>query len=278
MVSTFQIKPAPLLQPYISCYALRIFNSEEGLPKPHHAQPEYYLSFFLKKDKFCDLIDNDGKFQSKRSNTLVTILTESIGTVSFKGSFVLFSVLFKANGLFAIFGVPQKLLINELLPAEDFLGNDHRLLEEQLESSQDINEMGMHMNAYLIRKFLMQRHKTHTTAIASASHHILRNKGLVSIDALVFSANMSLRNFERRFIDEVGVTVKHYMRITRFSNAIMNKTIYPDKSWTTISHEGGYFDQAHFIKECKEFSSKTPYELFRETPPPTENFIEEPEP
>lgn len=54
-----------------------------------------------------------------------------------------------------------------------------------------------------------------------------------------------------------------------FSSKMMN----PYKSWTDITYENGYFDQAHFIKEVKTFSSKTPDELFKYTPPPTENFI-----
>jgi hypothetical protein len=49
--------------------------------------------------------------------------------------------------------------------------------------------------------------------------------------------------------------------------------MFPQKNWTAITHESGYFDQAHFIKECKEFSSKTTEELFQFTPPPTEKFI-----
>ena len=49
--------------------------------------------------------------------------------------------------------------------------------------------------------------------------------------------------------------------------------LHPEKSWTDITYEGGYYDQAHFIKETKTLSSKTPDELFKYTPPPVENFI-----
>lgn len=274
MVSTFQIKPASLLQPFVNCYALRIFNSENGLLKPHYAQPEHYLSFLLKKDKSCSLIDDSGHLRQKLSNTLIGLITESQGCVSFKGNFYMFSVQFKANGLFAIFGIPQKMLLNAMLPVEDVIGNDHRLLTEQLESSEGIAEMGVYMNVYLTKKLLAQKHKVHTNAITCASADILRNKGNVSIDALAVYVNMSLRNFERRFIEEIGITPKLYMRIIRFYNAIENKLAHPHKRWIDISYESGYFDQMHFIKEVKTFSSKTPSELFNETPPPRESVIQ----
>ena len=48
--------------------------------------------------------------------------------------------------------------------------------------------------------------------------------------------------------------------------------LHPDKTWTDITYENGYFDQAHFIREVKAFSSKTPEELFKETPPPVRRF------
>ncbi len=49
--------------------------------------------------------------------------------------------------------------------------------------------------------------------------------------------------------------------------------LHPYKRWTDVVYENSYFDQAHFIKEVKTFSSKTPNELFKYTPPPKENFI-----
>ena len=273
MVSTSQIKPALILQPYINCYSLRIFNTgERVMPQPLHAIYEYYLTFFL-KDKFCRVKDISGKVETK-SSSLITFFTQSQGCVYYQGNYVLFCVQFKSNGLFAIFGIPQKMLINSIMPIEDILGNDYRLLNEQLDSSKDIFEMSKHMNAYLSQKLLCQRHNRHTNNIANCSNIILVKKGNISLDSLAYNGNMSSRNFERRFIDEIGMPPKLYARIVRFYNAIENRMLHPEKSWTDITYENGYYDQAHFIREVKSFSSKTPEELFNYTPPPTEKFIE----
>jgi len=273
MVSTYQIKPALILQPFISCYSLRIFNTgEKVMPQPLHAIYEYFLTFFLKY-KFCKVKDNSGKVET-RSSSLVTFFTESQGCVYYQGCYVLFCVQFKSNGLFAIFGIPQKMLINSIMPIEDILGNDYRSLNEQLGSSKDIFEMSKYMNTYLTQNLLHQKHKQHTTIISICSGMILRKRGIISLDSLAHYANMSTRNFERRFIEEVGMPPKLYSRIVRFYNAIENKMLHPGKSWTDITYENGYYDQAHFIREVKSFSSKTPEELFNITPPPTEKFTE----
>lgn len=273
MVSTIEIKPALILRPFISCYALREFDTGGMImPKPLHAVHEYYMTFFL-KDKFCDLIDSSGKIQPRISSTLITFLTESRGCTYFNGNYTLFQVQIKSNGLFGIFGIPQKILMNDILPIDDILGNDGRVIKEQLESSKDIHEMGACMNTYFIKKLLHQKHKYYTTAIANVSAIILQNNGIVSLDWLARDSNMSFRNFERRFIDEVGMPPKLYSRIVRFYNAVEKKMMHPGKSWTDITYECGYFDQAHFIKEVKAFSSKTPEDLFKETPPPIEIYI-----
>jgi AraC-like DNA-binding protein len=266
MVSTIQIKPAPILQPFVSCYSLRQFDTGESvMPQPMHAVHESNMTFFL-KGKFCEVRDNSDKFQGRVSNSLCTLFTEPQGCVYYKGNYVLFCVQFKSNGIFAIFG---KRLINAILPLVDILGDrNNRLLTEQFQSSADIVEMATCMNAYLIKMLLCQKHKIYTSIIAHISDIVLQYKGVVSVDALALYGCMSLRNFERRFMNEVGICPKLYARITRFYNALENKMLHPGKNWTDIVYENGYYDQSHFIKEVKLFSSKSPDELFKHTPAP----------
>ena len=274
MVTTFQIKPAPLLQPFIHCYALREFNTgKNAMPQPMHAMNECYMTFFL-KDQYNRVVDKTGKVERKMSSALVSLFTESQGCAYYAGDFSLLSVQFKSNGFFAVFGVPQRILINSFIPLEDILGkNDYSLIKEKLQSSNRIAEMGNHLDAYFTQRLFAQKHKHYTGVIAGTSNSIFKHKGLVSVDSLACNANMSMRNFERRFVDEVGMSPKLYIRITRFFTALENKMMHPQKNWTAISHEGGYFDQAHFIKECREFSSRSPEELFQVSPPPKESFV-----
>ncbi|TKK69319.1 helix-turn-helix transcriptional regulator [Ilyomonas limi] len=273
MVSTTQIKPAPILQPFIGCYALRVINTGEAvMPRPLHAMNECYMTFFLKGSS-CSVLDSTEKIESKWSNNLSSLFIQPHGCCFYQGSYVLFSVQFKSNGISAIFGIPQKLLVDTMLPSEDILDDNNRLLTEQLASSTDIVQMSQCMNTYLVKKLLQQHHKSSTNAIAATSNIVLKNKGVVSLDALAYYANMSIRTFERRFLDEVGMSPKLYARITRFYNALENKMLHPNKNFTAIAHESGYYDQAHFIKECREFANKSPEELFKYTPPPTEQFV-----
>lgn len=273
MVSTIQIKPALQLQPYISCYALRWFNTMSmEMPKPIHAVHETYLTLFL-KGGICELRSDEKQSANRIQSSLVNLLTTSQGCTYWKGEFVLFCVQFKTNGLFAIFGIPQHKLVNSILPADDLLGNCSSEITERLAECKNIAEMGWHMDNLLIKKLQVQKHTNYTTIISATATTILRTKGNVSPENLAFNANMSLRNFERKFTYEVGMSPKLYARITRFYLALEEKMLYPQKRWYDIAYQFGYFDQAHFIKEVKEFSSKAPQELFKDTTPATETFI-----
>jgi AraC-like DNA-binding protein len=274
MVQTTQIKPGLQLQSFIRCYALREFDTGEStMPMPMHAMNECYMTFFL-KGSYTTVVDVEGNTQ-QMSSTLVSLLTSWQGLALYKGNYRLLSVQFKSNGFFATFGIPQRLLLNSFIRLEDILGPEvYRCLSEKLQSYAGLSEMAICLDEYFIQQLLSRKHKNHTGIIASIATSISRDKGRSSVDQLAGQANMSTRNFERRFIDEVGMSPKLYSRITRFFLALEKKMLYPEKSWTTITYESGYFDQAHFIRECKEFSSSTPEELFQFTPPPTEKFIE----
>ena len=273
MVSTVQIKPAIPLQPFVSCYALRSFDSRDcGILKPMFAVHESYMTFFLRGGS-CEITDINGRRNSRISHALVNLFTESQGGTYYEGNFVLFSVQFRCNGISSIFGIPQKILVNHIISLADILPGESNLLAEQLAEDIRIDKVAAVMNAYLLKKLLGHKLKGYTDNICAASDVILKNRGTVNIDKLAYYANMSARNFERRFIDEVGMPPKLYARITRFFTAIEDKTSNPHKSWKDIVYEYNFYDQTHLIKEVKTFSFKTPEELFMITPPVAEHFV-----
>ena len=236
------------MQPFVSCYALRIFNTGKfNLQQPMLAVNEFYMTFFL-KDRFCTCTNAAGVFQEIRSNTLVNLLTHYNGCVRWNGDYALFCVQFKANGIAAIFGFQQRALINVNLPLDNILGNENEFLTEQFSSCAGVSEMAFNMSMYLTSRLQQQKQKAHTATIALISDIITAKKGMICLDTLAYHANISPRNFERRFLDEVGITPKLYAGITRFYNALESKMLHPHKKWTDIAYENGYFDQGHFIK------------------------------
>jgi methylphosphotriester-DNA--protein-cysteine methyltransferase len=48
------------------------------------------------------------------------------------------------------------------------------------------------------------------------------------------------------------MTPKLYARIARFTKAYRLREAMPDRSWTGIAYEAGYFDQRHLWRQCWE--------------------------
>ena len=60
------------------------------------------------------------------------------------------------------------------------------------------------------------------------------------------------------FDNLVGISPKYYAKITRFNKAAQAMDRNPEAPLTHTALDHGYYDQAHFIKEFKEFSGITP--------------------
>ena len=57
------------------------------------------------------------------------------------------------------------------------------------------------------------------------------------------------------------MTPKLFARTIRFDRALIARRNAPGRPWTDIIHELGYFDQAHFIRECRAFTGLPPGRL-----------------
>jgi AraC-like DNA-binding protein len=87
-----------------------------------------------------------------------------------------------------------------------------------------------------------------------------------SLSHLAVRYGMSTKTFERRFYSEVGLSPKMYQRVVRFRQvfAQLEKT---RGRGARVATAAGYFDQAHMIRDFKQFTGTTPRRFFRpETP------------
>jgi transcriptional regulator GlxA family with amidase domain len=102
--------------------------------------------------------------------------------------------------------------------------------------------------------------------ISNISCHLLSNTTSINISQYAYQANMSLRNFERRFMEQVGTSPKLYCRLIRFNSALNFKISNPRKSWDEIAEEFSYYDIMHLNKEFKQFTNFSPAKLLKDNP------------
>ncbi len=78
-------------------------------------------------------------------------------------------------------------------------------------------------------------------------------------DLAVLAKNLGLstRQLERRFNATVGLPPKLFGRIQRFSR-VFRVLDQPFRNWAETAIACGYYDQAHLIRDCRDFSGATP--------------------
>ena len=62
----------------------------------------------------------------------------------------------------------------------------------------------------------------------------------------------------KRFKAVVGVTPKRLARSYRFSSTVLALDVAAPIDWGDVAAGAGYFDQAHFVREFREFTGLTP--------------------
>ncbi len=80
-------------------------------------------------------------------------------------------------------------------------------------------------------------------------------------------AGLSQRRFIQLFSREVGVPPKLFCRIRRFQQALAFAGLVGEPPWGPLAIESGYYDQAHLIRDFREFSGYSPTEYVRRRSP-----------
>ena len=92
-------------------------------------------------------------------------------------------------------------------------------------------------------------------------HDIAVSKGKLSISQIASRNCITVRQLERAFAVNIGLSPKEYSNIIRFRHALSQIESSPGKCFSEIAFECGYYDHAHLGNEIKKLSGLTPSEL-----------------
>lgn len=231
MITTSEIAPSPVLSPFVRCYAHREIDTNGlDLIRPWHASHEISLTFHF--DSVPKLLSNPNTGQISRTGSfgdVPGIGTQYNGEICFNGCLSIFEIIFKPNGFHKIFSFPSGEINNYIMYADDIFDSKVKIFFEQLCVANCLTEMSALADAFLLYYLNKQKSVDDKDAITAISNLILKTSGIVNVDRLAYDANMSIRTFERRFINQVGVSPKLFCCITRFNHALTLKQKNPNR-------------------------------------------------
>ncbi|HET9281640.1 MAG TPA: helix-turn-helix transcriptional regulator [Candidatus Angelobacter sp.] len=165
-------------------------------------------------------------------------------------------VHFKPGGAFPFFKMPAGELHNLHISLEDLWGHEAGLLRERLLEAPTPQKKLQVLEARLLEQAFkpLERHRAVDCALG-----LFRNIHTAPAMAeLADEIGISSRRFIELFSNEVGLTPKLFARVRRFQQVLQQIRTGEDFSWVDIAAGCGYFDQAHFIHDFKEFSGINP--------------------
>jgi AraC-like DNA-binding protein len=100
-------------------------------------------------------------------------------------------------------------------------------------------------------------------AVAFALDTIEAAPHVRTIAGLTARIGLSPRRFIQVFAEEVGLTPKVFCRVRRFQRVLARIERGARVDWADVAVAGGYYDQAHFIRDFRAFSGLNPTAYLR---------------
>lgn len=241
-----EIRPKPPLSDHIECFWVLQGYGQVQSP-PERLLPDGCIELILNfGDPFNEHISATGLTEPQPLRFIVGQMTRPV-LISPTGRIDILGVRFAPGGALPFIRIPLNELTDSIVNLSDI---DPALDREIAECSNP------EMVESLLTRLLVSRYFPNSE-VRSATSYIVNSNGRVPVDQLANEIGISGRQLERRFLREVGLPPKLLSRILRFQQ-VFRAVEHPAMNWAAVAADCGYFDQAHLIRDFRQFAGRTP--------------------
>jgi AraC-like DNA-binding protein len=254
------IQPSLHLQDFVKDFLLLhyVFDKTDPTPiKPFPASTQHCLVFYLRGG----VTAFDPKTGLSKVYPKTSVNGSQISRFDFHLSphYLMFSVNFQPSALTKFLKLPLTEFIDERIDAEAILNPAIHQLHDRLANANSYESIVEMVEHYLWKR--IQSLKTDFHPIEKVAQIISENPNSFNVEKMAGFACLSISQFERKFVQQTGITPKFYARINRFCQAYQIKDKNPKADWLSIALETGYHDYQHLVKDFKQFSDTSPHSL-----------------
>ena len=255
-------RPAAPLRPYVTSYVgYRLSGFPAGL---HLGTPSQALTAVVSLSEALDLAAVPGSLpQDGRFATVAGGLTSRSVAIRHDGSQHGVRASLTPFGARALYGMPAAALVDTLVPLDAVLGPLGAELVDRLRRAMGWDERFAALDHVFLRALgrgAPRRHDPHRVRpeVAEAWRRLVATRGRAQVGAMAADLAWSRRHLSRQFRNEVGLTPKAMARVLRFEHAHRLVAGDDPPSWAQVSATAGYADQAHLVREWREFTGRSP--------------------
>lgn len=255
-----ELPPTPALAPYLRCIWVFENSTGDGAGGEQRIVPDGHPEMVLHYgDRFHEINDDTAVVQSRLlfagqiSRPLVLKPGANAGVIGIR---------FKAAGARALLGMSMVENTDTRLDLTQAWARDSESLLDEVHSATDVDERVRVVERFLIRR-LAQSKLLPDAAIGHCVDVLHAAAGRITIDDLAARCDLSARQLERRFLDEVGIPPRLLASIFRFRRVFDLLEEPQPGRWIGAALAAGYFDQAHMIRDFKRFAGQQPQAFYR---------------
>lgn len=169
-------------------------------------------------------------------------------------------VFFTPLGARRFFARPLSELTNRVLRLEDLLGTEAPLWAERLQAAGNWRARFELLDAAILARVHASAEQSE---IAWAWRQLAASQGRIAVTQLTTELAWSRKHLAARFHDQIGLPPKLVARLFRFQQALRLLEGSGAVDWSGIAFDAGYYDQAHLIRDFRQFSGRSPSEFLQ---------------
>lgn len=248
----------PSLQPYVK--AICSMEDEPGVNSFHSFRilPDTCAELFINY-RCTPLANIAGKTDAANNRSFAVFRMSHYMDVEMQPGTGCICVCFQPGAAHHFFKVPMNEVTDRVTAVEYLWPSSANELETRVSEATSNTDRANIIQQFLTRQ--VQSGKQPDKRMQYCLWQINKLKGQVSVSELSKQANISERQLGRQFSSQLGLSPKEFTKVNRFIHTLSYLKKYPNVSLTAIAYESGYYDQAHFIHDCKTYSGFTPGEL-----------------
>ncbi|MCC3765024.1 helix-turn-helix domain-containing protein [Glycomyces sp. TRM65418] len=169
----------------------------------------------------------------------------------------LVGVHFKPWGMSAFVDVPATELRDRWVPVDAVWSRSLDRIRNRVGDTASADETLRVLEEELLRR-LAEGPPRGLDLVRHVGGRLAAAHGAVPVAALTDAAGVSSTHLAAQFKSHIGIPPKRLARIYRFARLILSVDARAPVDWSALAHAAGYFDQAHFSREFKDFTGHTP--------------------
>ncbi len=258
------IAPCEALRPYVACYYF-IKSEDPNFTSQHYSFPHTYNALSIYKDGLFD--SSPSHFNAKQSSTpnyqlFIQVKRQAPLRVNISGKINRVTILFKDFGINHFISEPLSEIMGYHVSQFNSWKNNANFpsFMENLFGHDDGKEKGKIIDAFLLQLLT----PVQLSYLESAVALLCNFEANLSIDQVAAHFNVSLRSFNRKFKEVLGVSPVEYRRIAQFRQSIENKLGQSQfKRLTDIGYQSHFYDQSYFNKIYQKLAGSNPKTFFK---------------